>query len=200
MWWLCGQQMCRAAGYMFFASWFPSFLQETRGVSVADSGYLQGMVLGGAFAGCVGGGVVTDWIWQRSGSLSLSRSGVGATFLATCAVLILAAWLVTSTPIAVTLLSLGAFFAALAGPCALAATIDIGSDRVPRVFGLMNMSGNCAAAACPALVGTLFEWTSNWNLVLLLFAGVYLTGAVCWLFVNPAKQLSFNNTTDAKHE
>ncbi|MCA9133442.1 MAG: MFS transporter, partial [Planctomycetales bacterium] len=38
MWWLCGQQVCRAAGYMFFASWFPTFLQETRGVSVAESG------------------------------------------------------------------------------------------------------------------------------------------------------------------
>jgi len=35
---LCGQQVCRAAGYMFFASWFPTFLQETRDVSVADSG------------------------------------------------------------------------------------------------------------------------------------------------------------------
>jgi len=49
----------------------------------------------------------------------------------------------------------------------------------------MNMCGNLAAAACPILVGMLFQWTANWNLVLLLFAGVYLCGAICWLFVNP---------------
>ena len=42
MWWLCGQQVCRAAGYMFFASWFPTFLQKTRGVSVEELGIHAG--------------------------------------------------------------------------------------------------------------------------------------------------------------
>ncbi|GAA4445578.1 MFS transporter [Novipirellula rosea] len=189
MFWLCGQQICRGSGYMFFASWFPTFLQETRGVSVAESGYLQGLVLAGTLTGSIFGGTLVDWIWRRTGSLRLSRSGVGATFLAACAVLIVAAWFVQSAVLAVALLSLGSFLAALAGPCAFAATIDIGGPRVPQVFGLMNMVGNLAAAACPILVGWLFQWTSNWNLVLLMFAGVYLVGAICWVFVNPQKQI-----------
>ncbi|TWU17155.1 putative sulfoacetate transporter SauU [Novipirellula galeiformis] len=189
MWWLCGQQICRGSGYMFFASWFPTFLQETRGVSVAESGYLQGLVLAGTLAGSIFGGTLVDWIWRRTGSLRLSRSGVGATFLAACALLILAAWFVQNAVLAVALLSLGSFLAALAGPCAFAATIDIGGPRVPQVFGVMNMTGNLAAAACPVLVGYLFQWTSNWNLVLLLFAAVYLVGAVCWIFVNPQKHI-----------
>ncbi len=189
MFWLCGQQICRGSGYMFFASWFPTFLQETRGVSVAESGYLQGLVLAGTLTGSIFGGTLVDWIWRRTGSLRLSRSGVGATFLAACALLIVAAWFVQSAVLAVALLSLGSFLAALAGPCAFAATIDIGGPRVPQVFGLMNMVGNLAAAACPILVGWLFQWTSNWNLVLLMFAGVYLVGAICWVFVNPQKQI-----------
>lgn len=185
LWWLCGQQICRAAGYMFFASWFPTFLQQTRGVSIAESGYLQGLVLTGTLTGSIFGGTLTDWIWRRSGNLRLSRSGVGGTFLAACGCLILAAWFVQDATGAVALLTLGALMAALAGPCALAATIDIGGQHVPRVFGVMNMCGNFAAAACPVLVGMLFHWTANWNLVLLLFAGVYLVGAICWIFVNP---------------
>lgn len=185
MWWLCGQQICRAAGYMFFASWFPTFLQTTRGVSVAESGYLQGLVLAGTLTGAVCGGLLTDWIWKRTGNLRLSRSGVGAVCLGTCAALILGAWFVQSAAVATALLTLGALFAALAGPCAFAATIDIGGSHVPQVFGMMNMSGNFAAAACPILVGKLFAWTANWNVVLLLFAGVYLAGAVCWIMVNP---------------
>lgn len=189
MWWLCGQQICRASGYMFFASWFPTYLQETRGVSVAQSGYLQGLVLAGTLTGSLFGGTLVDWIWRRTGSLRLSRSGVGATFLAACALLILAAWFVQSAVLAIALLATGAFLAALAGPCAFAAAIDIGGSRVPQVFGLMNMTGNLAAAACPVLVGKLFQWTSNWNLVLLLFAGVYLVGAFCWVFVNPQKHI-----------
>ena len=188
MFWLCGQQVCRAAGYMFFASWFPTFLQETRGVSVKESGYLQGLVLAGTLIGCIFGGMITDGIWRRTRSLRLSRSGVGAASLGACSLLILGAWFVESVSLAVILLTLGAFFAALAGPSAIATTIDIAGPRVPQVFGLMNMCGSFAAAACPVLVGKLFQVTENWNLVLLLFSGIYLAGAICWIFVNPKAQ------------
>lgn len=81
MLWLCGQQICRASGYMFFASWFPTFLQKTRDVSVAESGYRQGLVFAGTLTGCIFGGILTDWIWRRTGGLRLSRSGVGAAAL-----------------------------------------------------------------------------------------------------------------------
>ena len=94
-----------------------------------------------------------------------------------------------SAEIAVLLLALGAVFAAFAGPCAFATTIDIGGPRVPQVAGMMNMSGNVAAAACPVLVAKLFKSTENWNLILLLFAGIYLAGAICWLFVNPQRRV-----------
>ena len=193
LWFLCCQQMCRAAGYMFFASWFPTFLQETRGVSVKDSGYLQALVFAGTLTGSLLGGLLTDWIWQRTGNLRLSRSGVGTTFLFGCAALILSAWFVESTILAVVLLSVGSLLAAMAGPCALAATIDIGGDHVPQVYGIMNMTGNFAAAACPILIAELFEWTSNWTIVLLLFAGSYLVGAICWAMVDCRCQISDEN-------
>ncbi len=190
LWLLCGQQICRASGYMFFASWFPTFLQETRGVSVTDSGYLQALVFAGTLTGSLSGGLLTDWIWQRTGSLRLSRSGVGATFLCGCSALILAAWFVESTFLAVILLSAGSLLAALAGPCALSATIDIGGDHVPQVYGIMNMCGNFAAAACPILIAEIFQWTSNWTVVLLLFAATYLVGAICWAMVDCQQRIS----------
>ena len=189
LWFLCGQQVCRAAGYMFFASWFPTFLQETRGVSVKESGYLQALVFAGTLAGSLFGGLLTDWIWQRTGNLRISRSGVGATFLFGCAVLILCAWFVESTFLAVLLLSVGSLLAAMAGPCASAASIDIGGNHVPQVYGIMNMTGNFAAAACPILIAELFEWTSNWTIVLLLFAAIYLVGAICWAMVDCRQQI-----------
>jgi len=189
MWWLCGQQICRSAGYMFFASWFPTFLQVTRGVSVKESGYLQGVVLAGMLVGCILGGLLTDWIWRRSGSLRISRSGVGAASLGICALIILGTWFVQNAALAVILLAFGSFCAAFAGPCAFTATIDIGGTRVPQVAGMMNMTGNFAAAICPVLVGKLFERTADWNLILLLFAGVYLAGAICWALVNPNRRV-----------
>lgn len=182
---LCGQQICRASGYMFFASWFPTFLQETRGVSIEASGILQGLVLAGTLTGSLSGGLVTDRIWQRTGSLRLSRSGVGSIALTTCGLLVLSAWFVADVRLAIALLALGSFFAALAGPPTFAFIIDVGGARVPQLMGFVNMCGNLAAAACPVLVGMLFEWTANWNLVLALFAGIYLLGGICWALVSP---------------
>jgi ACS family glucarate transporter-like MFS transporter/ACS family D-galactonate transporter-like MFS transporter len=189
MWWLCGQQICRSVGYMFFASWFPTFLQKTRGVSVDQSGYLQGVVHLGPLLGCVLGGLLTDWIWRRTGSLRVSRSGVGAASLGICSIAMFGAWFVESTEIAVFLLTLALFCAACAGPSAFAVTIDIGGPRVPQVAGMMNMTGNFATGACPVVVGWFFQFTDNWNLILLLFAGVFLLGSICWLFVNPQKSI-----------
>lgn len=189
LWFLCGQQICRAAGYMFFASWFPTFLQKTRGVSIDHSGYLQALVFGGTLLGSLCGGLVTDWIWRRTSNLRLSRSGVGSAALALCGLLILSAWFVENVTLAVLLMAAGSYCAALAGPCAFSATIDVGGRHVPQVFGLMNMAGNFAAALCPLAVGALFSWTSNWDLVLLLFAAVYLCGAASWLLVDPRKKV-----------
>lgn len=178
---LCGQQICRAAGYMFFASWFPTFLQETRGVSIAASGYQQALVLAGTLIGSLLGGWVTDRIYCRTGSLQMSRSGVGAVALGSCSILIFVAYFVANAHLAVGLLAAGAFFAALAGPCALATTIDVGGNRVGELFGLMNMTGNLAAAACPVVVAWLVARTASWEVVLLMFAGLYLMGALCWV-------------------
>ncbi|MCA9151301.1 MAG: MFS transporter [Planctomycetales bacterium] len=178
---LCGQQVCRAAGYMFFASWFPTFLQETRGVSIVASGYQQALVLSGTLTGSLCGGFVTDWVYCRTGKLQLSRSGVGAFALAGCGLLIFIAFFVADANVAVGLLASGAFFAALAGPCAFATTIDVGGNRVAELFGWMNMTGNLAAAACPVVVARIVGWSENWELALLLFAATYLLGSLCWI-------------------
>lgn len=190
VWFLCGQQACRAAGYMFFASWFPTFLQETRGVSVKDSGLLQALVLTGTFAGAICGGLLADFVLRKTQNLRFSRCGVAGLMLFGCAALILSAWFVEGINLAVALIALGSLFAALAGPCSYTSCIDIGGSHVPQVFGLMNMSGNLAAAACPGVVGYLVDRTESWNLALVGFACVYLAGAVCWLFIDPRKKIS----------
>ena len=185
MWFLCGQQVFRAAGYMFFASWFPTFLQESRNVSISESGYLQSAVFAATLVGGLSGGTVVDWIWNRTGSLRWSRQGMGIGCLSICSLLILAAYFVNDAGPAVMLMAAGAFFAAISGPCAFAATIDMGGKHIPQVFALMNMSGNFSAAACPILIAAFVDATDNWNLVVVLFAAVYLAGAACWAFVNP---------------
>jgi ACS family glucarate transporter-like MFS transporter/ACS family D-galactonate transporter-like MFS transporter len=64
----------------------------------------------------------------------------------------------------------------------------------------MNMAGNLAAAACPILIAWLFDWTANWNLVLLLFAIIYLLGAVSWLMVDSGQRLLSTESRSAESD
>ncbi len=185
MWFLCGQQVFRAAGYAFFATWFPGFLQETRNISIADSGLLQSGVLAAAMAGGFLGGLLTDHMFRRTGHLRRSRLVPGAGGQVLCGVVILAAFFVTSAWVATALMTAGSFFSALGGTSATSVAVDTGGHHVARIFAVMNMLGNFAAAACPAIVGWIFERSSDWNVVLVLFAGIYFAAAVCWLFIDP---------------
>lgn len=188
---LCGQQICRSFGYMFFASWFPSFLQKVHQVSVEMSGYMQCIVLSGTLLGGLVGGRVIDWVWARTGSLRISRTGAGSFALAMAALLILASWATSDLTTGIALLAIGAFFAAIAGPAMFSTVIDTSGSRVPQVFGTLNMVGNLAVAICPVIVGWFFATSDNWNQVLLLFASVYAVGAVSWLFVDTSTSLAY---------
>lgn len=111
------------------------------------------------------------------------------TSLLICALSFCGAWLAVRPELTVGFLAIGGFFGALGGPCAFAAAIDIAGPRVPQVAGFINMSGNFAAAACPYVVGKLFAWSPNWNLILLVFAIIYFCSAVCWMNVNPNNRI-----------
>ena len=202
VWMICLQQFFRAAGYAFFASWFATYLQETRGVSTAKSGWLLTVPLLASVGGALAGGALSDAIVRRTRKLWIARSLLASLALGICAALVFSAWFVPSATGATLLIGAGAFFAALAGPSAYASTMDLGGREVTNVFSTMNMVGNFGAGLIPWLVptfrrwvetnGTLMQWMNgnSWNAVLLLFGYMYIMGAVCWLLVRPDRPIS----------
>jgi ACS family glucarate transporter-like MFS transporter len=185
MWWICGQQFFRAAGYIFFTSWFATFLKETRGVTTAQAGILNSLPLWGVVLGSLAGGAASDWLLVHTGSRQLSRQGLAVLSQLACALFIFLAYPIENAWLAVLVISAGSFFAAMAGPCAYTVTIDMGGKHIPTVFSMMNMSGNLGAMVFPLLVPWLVRLAGNWGLVLFVFAGVYLAAGACWLPINP---------------
>jgi sugar phosphate permease len=185
MWWISGQHFCRAAGEIFFASWFATYLQEARGVTIAQSGLLTTLPIVARIVGGLAGGVISDSVLRRTGSLRWARQGVAVASLAACAALVFAALGVKSAWLAVNLIALGAFFASLAGPCAYTITIDMGGRHVPTVFSTMNMMGSVGAAAFPPVAALVRVATGSWDIVLVGFGALYIAAAVFWLLLNP---------------
>ncbi|MCI0640812.1 MAG: MFS transporter [Gemmataceae bacterium] len=210
---ICGQQFFRAAGYNIFLTWFPTFLQVTRNVDESVSGYLTSLPLIGVVIGSAAGGLVTDWIFRRTGSATLSRKGVALFCLLVCAGLMASAYFVEQAILCVLIVSLGMVFAGACGPSSYTVTIDLGGKHVATVFSLMNMSGNIGAALLPVAVVQFEQWVQNlklsdpalyptfeewlqygvlipdgWNEVLFFLAGLYVAAALFWVFVRLDKK------------
>ena len=184
MWMICGQQFFRAAGYIFYVTWFPRYLQETRGIKLSSSGMLASLPLLSFVVGTALGGAIVDWVLRRTQSRRWSRQGVAVTAMLGCAVCTLFAYFVQDMKLAMVLISVSTFFAGLGGSCGYTVTIDKGGQHVAPIFGMMNMAGNLGAALLPVIVGALFH-AKIYAPVLVLIAGIYVAAALCWMFLNP---------------
>lgn len=199
MWAICGQQFFRAAGYIFYATWFPTYLQETRNATVVESGIYASLPLLGVVVGSLIGGSTTDWVLLRTGSRRFSRQGVATASMLLCGMLIVATHFIANAVAAALMLSLASFWAAFGGPCGYAITIDMGGRHVGTVFSVMNMAGNVGAAATPIVFERVYDWAGNWNPILFVLAGIYFAAAGCWLALNPAGSV-FDTPESASQE
>jgi MFS family permease len=195
---LCAQQFFRAAGMVFFMTWFPTFLQKTRGVSLLESGMLTTVAGIGGVVGSLTGGFFSDWLLKKTGSQRLSRQGIAVVGMSGCAVLIVLSYFARNVHESIALITLGAFCATFGGVSGYTVAIRYGGRNVATVFSTMNMFGNIGAALFPLTAGWLVAKTQNWNLILILFAGVMAIDAVCWSLLNPRGTL-FGDEHESDH-
>jgi len=182
---LCAQQFQRAAAVALFFTWFPRYLQETKGLTAEESGNLAAWpLLVGVFGGLIGG-TASDWLLKRTGNARLSRQGLAGTAMVVCAGVSLGAFYAADARTAVFLVSVAAFCGYVGGVSAYAVAMAMGGTRVAPVFATMNMAGNVGAGLFPFAVGKIVGATGDWNLTLLLFAGLFAGSAVCWALLNP---------------
>ena len=190
LWLIWGQQFFRAAGYIFYPTWFPRYLQETRGVTESQSADLTAVVLTSVVVGATAGGLIGDWVWRKTQSRRLSRKGIAMVSTSLSALGVYLAYLSGSIAMAMACMSFAAFMQAVASPCAIATAIDVGGQHVSKVFSSMNMMGNIGAAVCPWVVARFVTLSGErWDLVLLLFVGIYAASVLCWAFLNPVRSL-----------
>ena len=183
--WICGQQFFRAAGQMFFMTWFPTFLRERYDMDIVEAGFSTVITQIPLLAGSLIGGGIVDALFRRTGSRTISRKGVSMVSMLVCTALVAGAYFVQEPKLAITLIAIGAFFIGTAGPAGYTITIDMGGRHVATLFSTMNMFGNFGALAFPIVVGAMIQWTGNWNHVLILFGALYLASAFCWWRLKP---------------
>lgn len=200
LWCLATQQFLRAGAQMFFGSWFPTYLQEVRGVSLTTAGILNALPMTAMAAGPVVGGWGSDWLETKTGNRRISRQGLAVACLLICAGLIWVGYKIDDPVAFVLVICIGSFFAAAAGPAAYIATIDMGGPHLAVVFAIMNMGGNFGAAAFPKVIPWILatspaadpsapQLPPDWDGVFAFFVGLYIVAAIAWIPFNSSRQI-----------
>jgi len=162
-----------------FLSWIPTFFFENYGLDLAASALFSAGVL---FSGVVGdtlGGVLSDRLLRRTGSLLIARRTVLLVGFVGAAVFLIPVILVRDLTVSAVCLSLAFFFAELIVAPIWAVPMDIAPRYAGSASGMMNFGFGLAGLVSPASFGYLVDLTGSWVVpfsgsVLLLLLGALL--------------------------
>ncbi len=191
--WLLGLiNTCTSAGSYFYMGWYPTYLQEGRGVHRLDSGAMSSMVLAGGALGSALGGLLSDAILRRTGGRRRTRSIIGTTAMALAAGCLLGSLAFESALASSILIAIGFFSMMTMIASWWGAVSDISGKHVGVLFGLMNSLGIVGAICAQKFPGWFADKTkklglsgrAQWDPILYYLAAVLVLGAIAWGLVN----------------
>jgi MFS family permease len=162
-----------------FLSWIPSFFFENYHLNLNASALFSAGVL---FSGVVGdtvGGVMSDRLLRRTGSLRTARRAVLMTGFLGATVFLIPVILIRDLTVSAVCLSLAFFFAELIVAPIWAVPMDIAPRYAGSASGMMNFGFGLAGLVSPASFGYLVDRTGSWVVpftgsILLLLLGAVL--------------------------
>nr|WP_106783029.1 MFS transporter [Lysinibacillus timonensis] len=185
-------QYCSAVTSYFFMTWFPIFLIEEKGLTVAEAGFYTIFPAIGGFIGSLMGGAISDKFVQKGYTLTFSRKFpiiVGLFISST----VFFSIFIDSVVLVIVMMSLVLWGRGFSG---LGWTLI--TETVPKRFiginsGIFNTFSNFAGITTPIIIGILFEWTDSFFYPL-LFVSIHCILAIIsygWI-VSDLKELKLN--------
>lgn len=174
-------------GWIFVGTLLPTYLIAARGQGEIEAGLATSLAAAAGMAGCLCGGIATDWLVKRVG-LVWGRRSPGMISYGGAALLYAACFMQSEVEIIVALVVIASFFGDFALGAMWAAYQDIGGARSGAVFGYANMCGNIGAACAASLVPRLAD-QFGWPSVFAFSCLAYFVGALAWLGVDPRRPI-----------
>lgn len=185
---LCVQAFANSYGFYFFITWLPTYLAQAHGMKGAELAIFSGLPLMLSFVADLTGGEGSDKL-ARKFSLRTARRvfGVGGYALAATAIFLATQWHVGFG--AGLLIAIGGACSMLTLAPAWATAVDVGGRHAGVTAGVMNTIGQVGGILSPIVLAYLVDATNDWNLPLLVLAGIYGVAALAWLAINPEQRV-----------
>ncbi|MBS0648928.1 MAG: MFS transporter [Verrucomicrobia bacterium] len=182
-----------AFGYMlFFATlWLPGYFLTQHGLNLKSVGWYLTIpwLVGAGFLKA--GGILSDWLYKKSGSRRLARSHLiwGSQLLA--AVFFVALGFTKTFTPSLIFLSLGLGFGLMPQPAFFSINIDVAKEKSGASQGITSSCLSIAGIVAPALTGYLIDLTGNYQGAFLLLAGLTVIAVLTvLLFHHPDREWS----------
>jgi len=188
---LCASYFASGFGFQFFVTWLPTYLTKEHGQSLTRSGLYSALPLLAGATGCLVGGVLSDWITRRTGSILWGRRTIGVTGFLLGAVGFVFAISAGSAEAAIACLVLASGAHDMILPVLWATCTDLGGRFGGTASGWVNLASSLSGMTAPLISAWLASVFGSFNSVFYVAAGLYLMGAVLWLIIDPRKRAVF---------
>jgi ACS family D-galactonate transporter-like MFS transporter len=181
LWGVYLAQFCLGGTQIFFLTWFPTYLEQTRGLSIVKTGMLASIPYLAAFCGVLLSGFTSDFLVRRGYSVEFSRKApvIGGLLLSSAVV---GANYADTTGGAIFFLSLAFFGSGLASIAWVFVSLLAPRNMVGVVGGCFNFIGGLSAVVVPVAVGFLARH-GDFRPAMVMIGALALVGMLSYLFV-----------------
>ncbi|QKN37322.1 MFS transporter [Escherichia coli] len=157
-------------------TWFPVYLVQARGMSILKAGFVASVPAVCGFIGGVLGGIISDWLMRRTGSLNIARKTPIVMGMLLSMVMVFCNYVNVEWMI-IGFMAL-AFFGKGIGALGWAVMADTAPKEISGLSGgLFNMFGNISGIVTPIAIGYIVGTTGSFNGAL-IYVGVHALIAV----------------------
>jgi len=188
LWYLALMYFCYNYCLSTYLDWFPTYLKEFRGYTLAQMGFYASLPMLAGTVGDLAGGWLSDILLRRTSNVNRSRRVVAISGFLIGAIAILPATLTANPKICVALSCLAFFGIEITVGVSWAIPLDIGGDCAGSVSSVMNMCGNIGGAISPTALAYLVK-AYGWNVPFLVTSGLCLAAALLYGKIDAGKRI-----------
>ena len=168
-----------------FLTWIPAFFFENYHQNLQASALFSGGVLLAGVIGDATGGIVSDRLLRKSGSLEVARRSVIVAGFLGAFIFLIPVVLIHNLTVAAVCLSLAFFFAELIVGPIWSVPMDIAPRYAGTASGMMNFGFGIAGLISPSSFGYLVDRTGSWVVPFIASIALLLLGALLALRLRP---------------
>jgi nitrate/nitrite transporter NarK len=177
---------------LFFATlWLPGYFLSQHGLNLKSVGWYLTIPWLTAALFLKAGGVISDWLYQKTGSSRLARAHLIWTSQLLAAVCFVILGFTHSLGQSLFFLSLGLGFGFMPQPAFFSVNIDVVKERSASSQGITSSCLSLAGIIAPLLTGWMVDLTGNFQGAFFLLAGITVIAVFTVIFfLHPDREVT----------